>query len=264
MVPHGRGALVVVVLKDRATRCPRLAQRPLCVCLEAPVDRAPPGVARWDVPGGGQVPRLGVSVAPVGGVAAVEMSHDGDGARIGRLIAAVLVATLGAPGRIGPVQRLIDGEQVWAEVPARLDEAVDPLDAHRTAPVGLDRERRVVERAGMVHRPVTPDRCRPQPHAVRQDPLPELPHCDLVVVDRCRLPGAEIAAARHGRRITSGATYLGIERGSSTPSAAGPANARPPSKRQTSSPTLVPAPYWMNRRRLIPFCRTVGGIGSMV
>ena len=215
-------------------------------------------------PGGGQVPGLGAAVAPVGRVAAVEMSHDGDGAGVRRLIAAVLIATLRAAGRIGPVQRLVHGEQMRSEVAARLDEAVDPLDAHGPAPVGLDRERGVVERAGVVHRSVTPDRCRPQPHAVRQDPLPELPYRDLVVVDRCRPPGAAIASAGHGRRDHERGDVLRDRARIEDPA----------SGRHRKRPAALEAPDQQPHARAgavldepppaHPVCRAVGGNRSMV
>ncbi len=147
-----------------------------------------------------QVPGLGVAVALLRAVAAVQVGDDRHRPSVGVLVAAVPVAALRATGRVGPVKRLVDRQQVRPEVAVRLDEVVDPLDAHRPPPRGLDRERRVVERLGVVDRPVAPDRRRVQPHACRQDVLGELAHRDLVVVDAdARLAGKALAA-RHRRR----------------------------------------------------------------
>jgi hypothetical protein len=83
-------------------------------------------------------------------------------------------------------------------VPVRVHELVDPLDAHRLAPARLDRERGVVEALRVVSRAIAPNRGRLQPHALRQDVLPELPNGDFVVVDA--LHGRRRGAARHRRR----------------------------------------------------------------
>ena len=87
-------------------------------------------------------------------------------------------------------------------VPARVDEFVDPLHPHRTIPLGLDRERwgivdhRVVRALGR-DGPIAPhDRRR---KAGGQDLLGELPHGDLVDVDRLAAARLHRARPRHHR-----------------------------------------------------------------
>ena len=200
MVPHRGRPLVVVVLKHRAAGRPRLAERPLRLRLEPAVVRSSPRVARRDVARMGQVPGLGEAVELLAAVSAVEVRHDRHRPRVGRVVAAVPVATAGASGRVGPVKRLVDRQQVRSELAVWLDQLVYPLDPHWLAPPRLDRESRVVERSGVIHRAVAPDRGRLQPHARRQDLLAELAHADPVVVDAPALPSVRLAAARHRRR----------------------------------------------------------------
>src|SRR5215207_8244375 len=116
VVPERRGALVVVVLKDRAAGRPRLPECGLGLGPERFVQRSPPRVAGGDVARRGQVPGLRVAVVLLGAVPAVQVRHDRHRPRVGRLIAAMLVAAGGAPGRVGPVQGLVDGQQVRPEV----------------------------------------------------------------------------------------------------------------------------------------------------
>ena len=103
-----------------------------------------------------------------------------------------------ATGRVRPVQRLVDRKQMRQVVPVRVHELVDPLDSNGLAPRRLDHERRVVEAARMVDRAVASHRRRLQPHALRQDVLPELPDGDLVVVDAPRR--RRRGSGRHRRR----------------------------------------------------------------
>jgi hypothetical protein len=96
------------------------------------------------------------------------------------------------------VQRLVDGKKMRQEVAICVHELVDPLDAHRSTPTGLDRERRIVEAGQVVGRAVAPDSRRLEPHALREDVLAELPDGDLVVVDSPH--GWRRGGARHRRR----------------------------------------------------------------
>jgi hypothetical protein len=116
-------------------------------------------------------------------VPAVEVGHDRNRAAVGRLVASVAVTPVRPAGRVRPVERLVHRQQVREEVAVPVDEAVDPLDSYRPAPVGLDRERRVVEGAQVARRAVAPDRGLPETRARWQDLLLELAHGDLVVVD---------------------------------------------------------------------------------
>ena len=92
----------------------------------------------------------------------------------------------GAAGRVGPVQRRVDRQQVGQVVAVGVDQVVDPLDPHRPVVLGLDGQRRgVVQQQAPValggDRAVAPHgRLR---HPGRQDLLGELLHRDLVVVD---------------------------------------------------------------------------------
>jgi hypothetical protein len=97
------------------------------------------------------------------------------------------------------VQRLVDRQQMRQEPALRVDQAVDPLDPDRPAPARLDGERRVVEGAGVVDRPIAPHRGRGQAHARRQDALAELTHSDLEVLDAPAAPPRDRARAWHGR-----------------------------------------------------------------
>ena len=65
--------------------------------------------------------------------------------------------------------------------------------------------------------------------------------------------------------ITSGVTYFGIERGSSTLAeiGIGCATARPSAKRHSSRPALAPIPYCTNRRRVIPAPATEPGLFAL-
>jgi hypothetical protein len=132
----------------------------------------------------------------------VQVGHDRHGAGVGTgcgVEGRAAVAVRGAAGWVGPVQRLIYRQQVGQVVAAGVLEVVDPLDAHRPLPGGLDGERgRVVEQqpptAGRLDRPIAP-------HGRgwvrrRQDLLGELLHGDLVVVGWF--------AARHGDRRCPG------------------------------------------------------------
>ena len=89
------------------------------------------------------------------------------------------------------------------EVPVRVHQLVDPLDPHRPVPACLDRERRgVVEEQPTValrrDRAVPPHRRRRQPSG--QNLLRELPHRDLVVVDRLSTRPRDRVRPRHHRR----------------------------------------------------------------
>ena len=199
VVPHRRRPLVVVVLEDRASRRPRLAEQPLSLAPEALVEGAGARESRRDVPGRRrQVPGLGVAVALLRGVPAVQVGDDRHRARVRGGIGAVRVRPRRTSRRVRPVQRLVDRKKMRQVVPVRVHELVDPLDAHRSPPARLDRERGVVEAAWVVDRAVAPDRRRLQTHALRQDVLPELPNGDLVVVDA--LHGRRRGGARHRRR----------------------------------------------------------------
>ena len=147
----------------------------------------------------GKVPGLREAVGLLPAVPAVEVGHDRHRPAVWRLIGAMVVAPGVAAGRIGPVQRLVDGQQVRQEPALCVHQAVDPLDPDRPAPARLDGERRVVERARVVDRPIAPHRGRRQAHARRQDALAELTHSDLEVLDAPVAPPRDRARPRHGR-----------------------------------------------------------------
>ena len=176
----------------------------------------------------GEVPRLGVAVALVADTnRAVHVRHDRHraGVRPGRAVERRShVASRDAAGRVGPVQRRIDGQQVGQERRARIGriepQLVDPLHAHRPLPLGLDRERRrVVDQQALLgcrlDRPVAPDgRGR---LTGGQDLLRDLPHRDLVVVDGLATGLRIVAAFGMTGGTSSGVTNFGsddrVERG---------------------------------------------------
>jgi hypothetical protein len=49
-----------------------------------------------------------------------------------------LVAAFGAARRVGPMQGRIDRQEVGQEVAVRIQQFIDPLDAHRGVPLGLN------------------------------------------------------------------------------------------------------------------------------
>jgi hypothetical protein len=197
VVPHGRRALVVVVLEDGAPGCPRLAELGLAQGPKLPVPGTHPGVAAGDVARLRQVPRLRVPVALLVAVAAMEVGDDRDRAPVGVMLGAMRIAALGPARRVRPVKRLVDRQQVRPEPAVGLQQLVDPLDAHGLAPRRLDRERRVVERLRVVDRAVAPHLGGAEPRHSREDLLLELADPDPVVVDPPALPAGELAAARH-------------------------------------------------------------------
>ena len=190
MIPDRRGPVLVRVLERGEARPPLDAVRRGRLACEELVPRAFRCVARRDVLRGRQIPRLRVAVAVVGHThGAMHVRDDRHRARVGargRRERRPAVTVIGAAGRVRPVQRRIDRQQMRQERPVRVHQLVDPLDPHRPVPHRLDRERGgVVDQQPTValrrFRAVPPHgRCR-QPRG--QDLLRELPHRDLVVVD---------------------------------------------------------------------------------
>ena len=218
MVPQRGGPLVVRVLEHGRAGLPGLALPGLGLLLELLVERAAGGVAGRDVVGRRQVPGLRIAVAVLGGVSSVHVRHDRHGPGVGHPVHPVRVGAARAAGRVGPVQRLVDGEEVRQVVTALVHQAVDPLHAHRPVLLGLDRQGRVVERPALGDRPgvdhgaVAPHGGRPDGvglrPAHREDVLLELLDRDLVVVDPLAL-GVDHLRARHGRRDHQGLLVLG-------------------------------------------------------
>ena len=206
VVPDRRRTVLVRVLEDRRAGLPADAVGPSGLGREEAEPGAVPGVARGDVLGRRQVPRLRVAVAVVGH--AHRAVHVGDHRNGARVRAGCLgegrsgVAAGHAARRVGPVQRWIDREQMRQVVPVRVREVVDPLHADRPVHLRLDRERRRVvqeqaARARRLHGAVAPDRRRGQ--ACGQDLLRELRHRDLVVVDRLTSPNDRVCLRHHRR-----------------------------------------------------------------
>ena len=180
--PQGGRPLVVRVLEDGATRPPPVTERgPV---PEVAVERAVPREAGGDVACPGQVPRLGVAVAVVEGVAAVHVGDDRHRTAVpprGASEPGLRITSRRAARRVRPVQGRVHRKQVRPEVPVPVDQAVDPRHPHRAPVPRLDREGGGVERARVVHRPVAPDGGRRQ--IAREHLRPELADRDLVVVD---------------------------------------------------------------------------------
>jgi len=192
VVPERGGPLVVGILEDR--RAGLLVPAAAVLGVEDVEVRAGAGKPRGDVGGGRQEPGLGVAVAVLLAMGAVDVGHDRHRARVraGRGLAAEIrphVPAGLAARRVRPVQRGVDGQQVRKEVPRPVHQFVDPLDPHRPAVLGLDRKGGVVERAGMIGRAVAPD--RRLGHARRQNLLIELANGDFVVA---------ASSLGHGRR----------------------------------------------------------------
>ena len=156
--PQGGRSLVVRVLEDGATRPPPVTERgPV---PEEGVERAVPREAGGDVVCPGQVPRLGVAVAVVEGVAAVHVGDDRHRTAVrprGASERGLRIPARRATRRVRPVQCRVHRKQVRPEVPVPVDQAVDPRHPHRAPVPRLDREGGGVERARVVHRPVAPD-----------------------------------------------------------------------------------------------------------
>ena len=210
VVPDRRGAIVVRILEGCVAGAPEedtvLEERLLAEEVEPrPFSRVPSG----DVPRVGQVPGLRVTVALVADAnGAVHMGDHRNGADVsaGRRLPGEVrtcVAPHGATRWVGPVQGLVDRQEVRQIVAARIPQVVDPHDACRAAGLGLDGERgRVVQEQALVargpHRAVAPHRRLRV--AGRQDLLRELLHRDLVVVDVPEAGTEERGRLRHDRR----------------------------------------------------------------
>ncbi|MFC5041181.1 hypothetical protein [Ornithinimicrobium kibberense] len=222
--PQGGVAVVVGVVGDLLAAPPHLA-----VALEGPAgEELVPGAVLGvlaKVPRVREVPGLRVAVglvahahrpvqvddhrdrALVGGVLGVRVHglarrHVGQAGEIGADVGARhAVRPRPRPQvGVGPVQGGVDGQQVGQGPALVVDEVVDPPDPHRDAVRRLDRHRRgVVEPPAhpSVGRPVAPDGRRRV--LLGQHLLGELPHRDVVVVDRAALRSAA-SRARHGRR----------------------------------------------------------------
>jgi hypothetical protein len=143
------------------------------------------------------------------------VGHDRNGARIGsgrRVEPRSGVATRQSAGRVCPVERRVDREKMRQVVLVRVHELVDPPDPDRPVPACLDRERWSVmeqEPAARVagDRAIAPyGRGR---HAGWQDLLRQLPHRDLVVVDRLAAPLGDRPRPRHDRRNEQRGDVLG-------------------------------------------------------
>jgi hypothetical protein len=191
VVPDRPGSVLVRVLERREARPPVDAVRGGGLACEEPVPGAVPRIAVRDVVCRRHVPPFRVAVAVVRDAdRPVHMRDDRDrpGVGAGRLRKGrSAVPADGASRRVGPVQRRVDREQMGQVAAVVVHELVDPLDADRPVPLGLDRERGSVvqEQAALALRgfpPVAPHRRRRQTR--REDLLRELPHRDLVVVDR--------------------------------------------------------------------------------
>src|SRR5262244_2589046 len=110
--------------------------------MEGIIGGAGGGVAGGNVGGSGQEPGLGKAVAFLGYVLDAVQMRDGrhragvwpGGAVEGR----ASVAPVPSTGGIGPVQRGIDGQQMWQVAPGRILEIVDPLHAYGSSVLGLD------------------------------------------------------------------------------------------------------------------------------
>jgi hypothetical protein len=195
--PQRGGALVVLVLEHCGPRWPGLVPLGLGLGLELLVETADPRVAGRDVVREGQVPGLGVPVALLGIVAAMQVANYRNRPGVGtggRGERRMHVPSIRPAGRVGPVQGGIDRQQVRQIAPTAIDQAVDPGHADRPIGPRLDSERGVVEGPAMHSRAVAPH-CGGR-HARRQDLLPELADCDGVSIDTA-VPHA--AERRHGR-----------------------------------------------------------------
>ena len=172
-----------------------------------------------------------------------------------------------AAGRVGPVQRRVDRQQVRQVVAVGIHQLVDPLDADGPLPLRLDRERRrVVEQqaslAGGRDRAVAPDgrrrASRPAGSAARtaasrsRSSRRSCRPCSMIVPARGMTGG-----------MSSGVWYFGIAVGSSEPPGiCAIAFAMPVSVLKPNSVSVVPpAVYLRNVRRVImirilPFVQT--------
>src|SRR5215217_394837 len=120
------------VVEDREPLAPGDAELGLRLAGEEVVPGALGGVATGDVAGGGQEPGLGVAVALVADPGrAVQVGHDrhrtGVATRRGGE-RRPRVAAVDPAGRVGPVQGLIDGQQVRQVVAVDIHQLVDSLD----------------------------------------------------------------------------------------------------------------------------------------
>ena len=164
MVPERRRPLVVRVLEHRRARLPRrpdarLRLRPEARRSTVPTVAKPAGMfARR-----GQVPGLGVAVALLARVAAVQVGHDRHRAGVGRRACALNVRRACRvpslpPGGLAQCSVGSTGSRCGRKLPLRVHQVVDPLHPHRPPVPGLDGEGGVVERTRGVHRAVAPDR----------------------------------------------------------------------------------------------------------
>ena len=139
VIPERGRAVVIRVLESGIARAPGRSIACCCLAGKELIPGAFGGVAHRSITGGRQVPCLGVAVALVAHAhRAVHMGDDGHGASVwfGSLGEGwARVAPCYAAGRVGPVQRRINGQQMGQVIAVCILQLVDPLDPYR--PPGL-------------------------------------------------------------------------------------------------------------------------------
>ncbi len=218
VIPDCGSPVRVRVFEDRVARPPGGSEVRRGLAGEEVIPRAPVRVARRNVRGRGQIPRLGIAVALIAHPdRPMDMGDHRHGARVapGRRLAGEVrtrVAVHDAAGRIGPMQGRVHRQQVGEVVPVGVHEFIDPLDADGAVGAGLDGQGGGVvdEEAGLafrLDRAVAPDGGGGQSR--RQDLLLELPHRDFVIVHLFSAPLLDDARPGHDRRDEQRRLVLG-------------------------------------------------------
>src|SRR4029453_1106032 len=126
VIPERGRSLIVQIDGRRGAWCPIYAPRGRKFRTVVLVPSAGLGVSRWNVRGGGQIPRLRISIALVRAVAAVQMRDDWHRTTVRLGIVPRHIALRQAARWIGPMKRLIDRQQMRQEPAATVDQLIQP------------------------------------------------------------------------------------------------------------------------------------------
>ena len=178
MEPEGPGALLIVVVRHCRARLPRHAVSRLEQAPEGVVPGPDGRIPGRNVRGVREEPRFRVAVALLRDMRTVHVRDPGHRPGVRQLTGAVHVASGHTSRRISPVQRLIDGQEMWQVMSSAVDEIVTPLDTHRPVRDGLEGERRREEAIPVVDHSESPKTVVWGAQEAECAAASDLPRCD--------------------------------------------------------------------------------------
>jgi hypothetical protein len=202
VIPERSRALIVVVMRRRGARQPAGSVACLEHGPEGVVPRAHRRIAVRDVRGVREEPRFRVAITLLARVRTMDVRHPRHRARVGILAGAVHVAPPEFARGVGPVQGLVDRQQVRQVAALAVDELVPPLNASGAVRSRLDCEGRRERASGVVDRTETPHRRLRQWR--RQDRLPQLADGDAIDVHLAARARGGHCRRHHERRYEPG------------------------------------------------------------